>query len=151
MRELEKQVQLGDFSYTIKKMDPRTGSWLAVQLASFVMPPLVEAGLGNEGLNLPSNSKRKTQISEEEFYGIQEHCLKACAYLPPGEQVPRPLLHASGRFNFPEQMDVVTVLLLTVHALVFNVAPFFDPAAQELIRRSFANLSPRPAEASTLI
>ena len=51
-------------------------------------------------------------------------------------------MHGSGRFSFPDlDTDVVTILVLTVHALVFNVAGFFDPAVQEEIMKSFSALS----------
>jgi hypothetical protein len=149
MRELQKNVTLGDATFVVKKMDPRTASWLAFQIMSHVLPSPVETGLDKEGFSLPSNEKRTSPMAEAEFLKLQDHCLRACAYLetlsvgqPPVEM---PLIHASGRLNYPDKLDVVAILTLTIHALLFNVAPFFDPAVQAAIQATFADLILPPA------
>jgi len=146
MRETSKTLELNKHRYQIMKMDPRTGSWLAVQLASYLLPSAVEASIAREGVALPEGAKRSAHISEADFRNLQNHCLASCHRLEPvganGEEVAQPIVHASGRFNFPDlETDAVTILILTVHALVFNVAGFFDPSVQKEIEKSFSALS----------
>lgn len=124
-----KDVEVAGKKYQISKMPARTASWIAVQILTKMLPGVMESKL--QLANLPVN---RSQLTESEFYSIQASCLAVCSrYERVGEVVaPQPVLmmDGSGRFALPDlEDDVVSVLGLTVHALIFNVSSFFEDGA----------------------
>jgi hypothetical protein len=133
---ITKDFTLGEHTYRIRKMDARTGSWLASQITSYLLPSAIESGLAREGLDLPASNKRSEHMSEADFRNLQNHCLLVCGRLSSaaGVEVVTPVLHGSGRWSFEDlETDAVTVLVLTVHALLFSVGTFFDKAVLDLL------------------
>lgn len=118
-------------------MDALTGSWIAGQIASYVMPGIIEAQFAAKGVALPSQRK---EISEKDFRNIQAHCLMACRFYKEvgGQQVAEQVLADTGQWVLKSlECDTLTVMALTFHALQFNIAPFFDESALEPIAQSF--------------
>lgn len=134
MHELTKDVDVGGKQYQVGKMTAQVGCWIAMQLFTKMLPSAVENQVGLEGM-----PTARTQLSEEEFYNIQNHCLAVCKrYELVGEvKTAQPILH-SGRMAFKDlDTDLLSVLGLTVHALIFNVKPFFEGDALKQLISSF--------------
>ena len=126
MREPYKDIVLNETTYRLSKLPVRTGSYIAWLVGTHVLPTTFEAGLTKSGAILPP---RQNSLSEEDFHKLQNYCLTACGTpeVIGGVEVNKPLIHDSGRFNNPAlETDIVTVLALTAHALIFNILPFFD-------------------------
>ena len=119
-----KNLVIGEKQYQIRKMPARTACWIAMQILTKMLPGMVENKL--QGFNLPGN---RSELSEQEFYNIQNHCLAVCSrYEKVGNaDVPQPVLMASGAWAFPDlDADAATVLALTAQSLIFNVSSFFE-------------------------
>jgi hypothetical protein len=136
-----KDVEINGVRYQVGRMTARTGSWILAQIFTKIMPATVE---GNLGFDLPGG---RSEMSEEEFHNLQDHCLAVCSRyeeLPPGSgrETAMPIMASPGVFAVKElEYDLVAVLGLTIHALVFNVACFFDGDALTSILESFRGLS----------
>jgi len=142
VRELNKEITLNGSVYQINRMTASNGSWILAQVITKMLPVAMETGFSSSGMQLPSN---RSQLNEQEFQNIQHHCLRVCSrYEPQGDtRVAQPILFADGRFAFKDlEYDLVTVTALTVHALVFNLSPFFDAGALKPIMESFRGLLP---------
>lgn len=135
MRELFKELVLGENRYRIGKMTARTGSWVASQFASYVLPAAAQSAAKLVAVELPATPNRSRTMTEAEFYNLQDHCLAVCSRIrvePNGSEVYYPLIHDSGRWNFDDlETDAVTVTILTVQALMFNITPFFADGAMD--------------------
>lgn len=134
----EKDVTIKGQRYQITKLPATISGWLAVQIATKMLPAFVESKLKIEGL-----SANRSEISESEFHNVQNHCLSACKkYEVVGQQdVPQPIL-VGGKWVFKDlEYDVVTVLGLTVQALLFNIDPFFQDGGLEELLKDIPGLS----------
>ena len=144
MRELYKDILLGENHYRVGKMTARDGSWVAMQFASYVLPSAAQSAAGMVGANLPSMPNRSRTMTEAEFHNIQDHCLAVCTRKrvePTGVEVFYPLIHDSGRWNFPDlETDVVSIMVLTLQALWFNVSPFFENGALQQLTAAITML-----------
>lgn len=140
-RVTTKDVTIGDFKYQIKKMDPRTGSWIATNLVTKMLPSMMSGADDiTAGAKLPPG---RAELSEVEFHNIQDHCLEVCyRYEKVGEQIVPITVFRDGKFSAGMDLDVVEVLQLTFHALLFNVAPFFGDSALKGMLQTFQDLSP---------
>lgn len=121
--ERSKVVELSSGRYRVDKMTARNACWIVTQLLTKMMPSAVET---NIDFNLPQN---RAEMSEQEFHNIQDHCLRVCYLIenqPSGVPAALPIM-AEGTWAVPDiEHDIITVLLLTIHALTFSVAPFFE-------------------------
>ena len=152
MRETFKELVLGENSYRIGKMTARNGSWVASQFASYVLPAAAQSTATLIGTSLPNSSNRRT-MTETEFYNLQNHCLAVCSRKRVelnGSEVYYPLIHDSGRWNFEDlETDTVTVIVLTIQALMYNIAPFFEDGAMKSLVTAMAELPTQVASTAS--
>ena len=121
--QLHKDVTVDGDSYQIGRFKARDGSWILAQILTKMMPAILESALAKEaGAQLPP---RTTSLTEEEFTSIQGHALAVCRRYENG--VPMPVFLLPNTFVVKEmEYDLVKVMKLTVHALVFNLTSFFE-------------------------
>lgn len=116
-------VTVNGQDYQIGRFTARNGSWILAQLLTKMLPANVENALAptTKG-KLPSH---RTLLSEDEFANLQGHCLAVCRRLENG--VPMPIFLLPDTWAVKElEYDLVTVMKLTIHALTFNLQPFFQ-------------------------
>ena len=137
-REEFKDIELGGRKWRIGRFDARTGSFIAFTLLTKMLPMGLEEGIKNLPVNRPF-------ISKEEFISIQEDCLKICQEVKEGKNSKEaflPVMLPDGRWGVADiETDIITVLGLTTHAILFNVSSFFAENAMQDLRRSFQDLS----------
>src|SRR5579862_5528303 len=115
-----KEVTLGETVYQIGRMTARDGSWILAELLTKMLPAFVESQFSG----LPGG---RPQISEEEFQNIQGHALAVVRRIEKG--IPMPIFVRPNTWAVKElEYDLVAVMTLTVHALAFNLSPFFAEA-----------------------
>lgn len=137
--EMYKDVEIGGVKYQIGRMTARTGSWIAAQIISKVLPSVIESQMPLEGL--PSS---RSEMSEIEFQNIQDHCLNVCKKyeLIGSTEAAVPVMARFGVFAVKDlEYDLLTVLALTIHALLFNISPFFEGDGLKSIMATFQGLS----------
>ena len=137
--EKTKDIEIEGERYQLCRMNPRTGSWIVAQLCTRLLPGIIETKLASvfqgSGMSLPAG---REQITEQEFHNLQDHCLLACKWYDPKAGVPIPILTQDGRFAVPAlEDDLLTVMTLTAHVLIFNVAPFFAKGRIETMGGTF--------------
>lgn len=142
MRETTKQIEIGDRKFIIGKFDALTGSYIIYTLLTQILP----MGLGKSIEGLPENDGNTSlpTISKEQFSEIQKDCLKCCSEIQPvgGQVIPVPVMLKDGRWGVENlEQDALTVTLLTVQVLGFNVQSFFDGNALETLKQSFTQLN----------
>jgi Phage tail assembly chaperone protein, TAC len=159
MRELTKDIELEGIRYQLRKFDARTGSWIAVQIASYLLPSAVETAVlenaaktDGGGIVVPEGfQKNKRQMTETEFHNIQDHCLAVVSRYEGPNPLPVPIVHGSGRWAFPEmENDFITVLALTAQVLLFNMKSFFEDGRMERLMASILDGTKSFAEASSI-
>lgn len=125
-RENMKMVNVAGKQYQIKRMTAQEGSWVAMLLLTKLLPMGMHDKM-NTG-SLPGRSV----MSKEEFQNIQQSCLAVCFLQEHVSEHPvlHPVLMQDGRLAIKDlEFDVVAVMALTLGALEFNVAPFFEDDA----------------------
>ncbi len=115
-------VVIGGTTYQVGRFKARDGSWILAQVLTKMLPAVIEQALAKgAGTALASN---RSMLSEDEFANIQSHALAVCRRVENG--VPMPVFVAPNTWAVKElEYDLLTVMALTVHALVFNITPFF--------------------------
>lgn len=130
-REKFKVVEISGRKWRIGRFDALTGSYVAYQLMFQMLPAVISAFAGKttdgEGLlsSLPQTGK---VMSREEFASLQKDCLSVCSEVIElnGKEEGLPVMLANGAFAASGlEDDTMTVIALTVQALVFNVSGFF--------------------------
>jgi hypothetical protein len=132
-------VEIGETRCQIGRFKARVGSWILAQVLTKMLPAALESALVNDaGAQLASG---RSALSEAEFASIQAHALSVCRRYENG--VPMPIFVLPDKFAIPElEYDLVTVMALTVHALVFNLAPFFEGDGLSLILNCLPRAAP---------
>ena len=134
MEKVTKEVTLGENVYEINPFTPRVGSWILAQVLTKIFPSAIESQLGID------NSMKKTEMSEEEFHNIQDHCLAVVKRFVDvgGNRVAMSIMKDKERFAMPDlEYDLITVMALTVHVLLFNIVPFFDADRLKSVLQTF--------------
>lgn len=124
-REEFKMVDVGGRSFKIKKFDALTGSYIAYQLMSHLLP-IMSKGKGDIQALLSSGIPI---MPRDTFLELQKDCINVCSEVTVlnGVPVDLPLMMADGRWAVDGlATDTVTVMTLTIQTLVFNVSSFFD-------------------------
>ncbi len=138
--EMYKDIEINDTRYRVGRMTARVGSWVLLQIFTKLLPAQIESQLG-----LDSLPPGRSEMSEAEFMNIQDHCLMVCRRYETqsnNDEVAMPVMAAPGVFAVKElEHDIVTAIGLTAHALLFNVAPFFEGNALTSILESFKDLN----------
>lgn len=144
-RETTKDIELAGRKWRIKKFDALTGSYIAYKLLSQMLPGGLDKQLGNmpEGRQI---------MSKEDFSSLQKDCLSVVHELKSAgsNDLPIAVILPNGKWGVEGlEDDTVTVLSLTIHALVFNVSGFFDGKALQDLNQSLTGLSLVGAPMST--
>ncbi len=147
-RETEKIVEVLGRKFKIQKFDAFTGSYILFQVMEKVLPmgmdSKVEAIPGNAqdggqslGQVMPSNRQLMTKA---EFMALQKDCLSVVSeVLPAGS---RPVFNANGTWGLNDiANNTPLVILLTIHALTFNIGDFFAAGGLKELQSSLAGLS----------
>lgn len=148
MRELNKVVSVNGKNYQIGRFSAMVGSYVCMKIMgkiSGIAVAIMDGKVTNPAVIASAVSEEIGQMSKQEFIEIQSECLRVCFELLDvgGSATPMPLVTAGGEFASPElATDAVTCMLLTVHALVFNLSPFFDENTLKGVIESFPALKP---------
>lgn len=145
MEVLTKDATIKKRDYQIGKLDALVGSYIAVTIATKFLPVIMNEG----SMGLGELPKGRTEISEAEFRTIQKHCLMVCKRYEGESRAPMSVMTTDGRFALPDlEKDIVTVLGLTFHALVFNVTPFFEEGGLNSLMSLAQDLVPPSVQAA---
>lgn len=147
MRTKSKEVEIQGRKFRISALDAQTGSYLLFTVFEKMLPSGVEqqvmSTIRGEGKDpemiLPSG---RTLMTKAEFFSFQRDCLSAVAEILPGRDAP--ILNANGSWGVPD-VNVKLAILLTAHALLFNIADFFDEDGLKdlmTLAGTFQNLMP---------
>jgi hypothetical protein len=139
MRELFKDIDVGDRKFRINKFDALTGSYVVYTILTQVLP----MGIGKqiEGISETGNMPA---MSKEKFIDLQKDCLRACSEIKPvgGQVVPVPILMADGRWGVEDlENDAPTVMILTIQVLGYNVQSFFEGNVLDTFKNSITQLN----------
>lgn len=127
--ELSKDVEIEGKRYRVGRVTAIVGSAMVAQILPKIIPYM------EDGLNIAVIFKMLPTISAAELGSIQNDCLLVCSRYE--ENNPVPVMLRPGVWGVKElEYDAVTVMALTVHALVFNLAPFFTGGGLQTILQS---------------
>lgn len=119
-RITHKDVKIGERVFRLKKMDARTGTWIAF----LVLGKMASQG----GFGVRAVASSMSNYSKEEFLSVQSDALRTVYKIEnhEGQEFPVCIVTESGAWADKDLAeDVVTLFALTVQAVVFNVQPFF--------------------------
>jgi hypothetical protein len=133
-RELYKKFEFGGRDWRIGKFDAMTGSYIAYKLMGEMLP----MGLKVDGI--PSAPGGSPVMSKGDFIELQRDCLKVCSELLGAG--PAPVMNDNGTWGVEDiENNAKLALTLTVQALVWNVADFFDGDLLQALATGMSDLS----------
>lgn len=134
IKEKFKNVTISERKWIIGKFDALTGSYIAAKLMSTALPGNME-----QQMNIPNLPKGRSFMSRDDFRELQTECLKVCYEdLAAGKA---PVIGANDAWGVANiEDDMVLVISLTLHALVFNVSDFFQGNALQDLLGSFRGM-----------
>ncbi len=127
-RETKKIVELQGRKFEIRSFDAFTGSYIAFTLLEKMLPMGMEAKVmnavkadgGDAAVSLPS----RAIMSKADFIAFQRDVLSVVGEVLPGRTAP--IINENGSWGVEDIADnAMLVIMLTIHALVFNIAVFF--------------------------
>jgi len=127
-RETKKIVELQGRKFEIRSFDAFTGSYIAFTLLEKMLPMGMEAKVmnavkadgGDAAVSLPS----RAIMSKADFIAFQRDVLSVVGEVLPGRTAP--IINENGSWGVEDIADnAILVIMLTIHALVFNIAGFF--------------------------
>jgi hypothetical protein len=145
-REAFKDIELAGRKWRIGKMDPLTGSYLATKLMAKVGHVAVGIASGNvtdQVVMAMAIAQEIGSFSKAEFLEIQMDCLVVCKEIQQQQGIDFPLqiIMPDGKWGVQDlEDDVVTVLALVTHTVIFNLTPFFDKDRLQEVKDSFKGL-----------
>jgi len=141
-REMFKEVDVGERKFRIGRLDALTGSYITT-LVLMQMLPFGDAQVtGGSG-------KNRSLMDKETFMDVQRECLKVVSELKSvgGNVAPLPVMLYDGRWGVEGlEEDTMTVLTLTIHTLIFNIADFFQGDALNNLIKPISDLTPFSAK-----
>lgn len=143
-RETTKNIVIGERKFQIGKFDALTGSYIAFKLLTQILPILPMGGDLQGQLGALPLPKTGEIMSKSDFVSLQRDCLSVCSELVTvgGVESPMPILMPTGVWGVDGlQNDTMTVIALTIHALVFNVSSFFDEGALTALKESMSSIT----------
>lgn len=144
-RETSKIIEISGRKFKLEKFDALTGSYIAFTLAEKFLPMGLEAKAG-----LTNMPKGRTGLSREEFAALQKDCLSVVSEILPAGA--RPLLAENGLWGVNDiERDTRLVMLLTIHALAFNISGFFDGEGLKELKESLVNIFPANLQMSKVM
>lgn len=145
-RETKKIVELQGRKFEIRSFDAFTGSYIAFTLMEKMLPMGVEEKvtktLQAEGTDVSTIAPvNRALMSKGEFISFQRDCLSVVGEVLPARTAP--VLNANGSWGVEDIADnTMLVLLLTIHALVFNISGFFTGGGLSELQSSLRDLLP---------
>ena len=137
-RETEKIITISNRKFKIEKFDALTGSYIAYMLLENFLPLGLEKKVGLKESDMPAGRK---PMSRAEFAQLQKDCLSVVSEVLPARAAP--VIAENGLWGVENiEKDTRLVLLLTVHALAFNIAGFFDGEGLSELKAGLADIIP---------
>lgn len=115
-------VAIGDVKFRVGHFSGRVGSFILMQVTTKVIPSVMGGSIRLKGMPFALGG---APMNEEEFYALQNHCLSVCSVLNETGTA-APVMMADGRIDPRFSDDFTVVMALTIHALKFNIEPFFS-------------------------
>ena len=143
-RETKKIVEIQGRKFEIRSFDAFTGSYIAFTLMEKMLPMGMEAKVmnavkadgGDAAVSLPS----RALMSKGEFIAFQRDVLSVVGEVLPARTAP--LFNENGSWGVVDIEDnAMLVILLTIHALVFNIAGFFTGDGLKELKAGLQSLS----------
>jgi hypothetical protein len=143
-RETKKIVEIQGRKFEIRSFDAFTGSYIAFTLMQKMLPMGMEAKVmnavkadgGDAAVSLPS----RALMSKGEFIAFQRDVLSVVGEVLPARTAP--LFNENGSWGVADIEDnAMFVILLTIHALVFNLAGFFTGDGLKELKAGLQSLS----------
>lgn len=145
-RETKKIIELQGRKFEIRSFDAFTGSYIAFTLMEKMLPMGVEEqvtkALQAEGTDVSAMAPtNRALMSKGEFIAFQRDCLSVVGEVLPARTAP--ILNLNGSWGVEDIADnTMLVLLLTIHALVFNISGFFTDGGLSELQSSLRDLLP---------
>ena len=149
IRETHKDITLSGKQWRVKKFDPLSGSFVLLKVMSRLSSVVVGALSGafpDTGMMVMAVAQQMGDIPSIELLEIQIKCLSVCYELvttpdnKTGEVVVR-TAQGSWGVDPPNGPEVLTILALTAHAVVFNMLPFLEGDELKQVAESFKSYS----------
>ena len=143
-RETKKIVEIQGRKFEIRSFDAFTGSYIAFTLMEKMLPMGMEAKVmnavkadgGDAAVCLPS----RALMSKGEFISFQRDVLSVVGEVLPARTAP--IFNENGSWGVADIEDnAMLVILLTIHALVFNIAGFFTGDGLKELKAGLQSLS----------
>ncbi len=137
-RELFKDVEIGGRKWRIGRFDALTGSYITM----LVLMQMLPMGL-DEQVGLGSVGKGRSLMDKKTFFDVQCDCLKVCSEVQTigNADAPTLVMLPDGRWGVGGvENDSITILALTLHALIFNISDFFQEGALNDLTNTFQGL-----------
>lgn len=144
-RETKKIVEIQGRKFEIRSFDAFTGSYIAFTLMEKMLPMGMEARVMNtlraEGKDVDAlPTPNRVLMSKGEFIAFQRDVLSVVGEVLPGRTAP--LFNDNGSWGVEDVADnAMLVILLTIHALVFNIAGFFSGDGLKELKAGLQSLS----------
>ena len=144
-RETKKIVEIQGRKFEIRSFDAFTGSYIAFTLMEKMLPMGLEAKVMNalraEGKDVDAlPTPNRALMSKGEFIAFQRDVLSVVGEVLPGRTAP--LFNDNGSWGVEGVADnAMLVILLTIHALVFNIAGFFSGDGLKELKAGLQSLS----------
>lgn len=143
-RTTKKIVEIQGRKFEIRSFDAFTGSYIAFTLMENMLPMGMEAKVmnavkadgGDAAVSLPS----RALMSKGEFIAFQRDVLSVVGEVLPARTAP--LFNENGSWGVADIEDnAMLVIMLTIHALVFNIAGFFTGDGLKELKAGLQSLS----------
>lgn len=143
-RETKKIVEIQGRKFEIRAFDAFTGSYIAFTLMEKMLPMGMEAKVMNavkaDGGDASVSLPIRALMSKGEFIAFQRDVLSVVGEVLPARTAP--LFNENGSWGVTDIEDnAMLVILLTIHALVFNIAGFFSGDGLKELKAGLQSLS----------
>jgi len=146
-RETFKDIELAGRKWRIKKFDALTGSYISAKLIGklgAILASVASGNVSNQAAIATAVSEALSSMSKSEFIELQIDALSVTGEITAvaGTEATLPVKLATGAWGVEGlEDDLITVMALVIHSLVFNVSPFFDGNALKSALESFKDLT----------
>lgn len=144
-RETKKIVEIQGRKFEIRSFDAFTGSYIAFTLMEKMLPMGMEAKVMNalraEGKDVDAlPTPNRALMSKGEFIAFQRDVLSVVGEVLPARTAP--IFNENGTWGVSDiEGNAMLVILLTIHALVFNIAGFFTGDGLKELKAGLQSLS----------
>jgi len=138
-REMFKEVEVSGRRFRIGRLDALTGSYITTLILMQMLP------FGDAQVTEGHVTKSRSLMDKATFLDVQSECLKVVAELKEvgDNMAPLPIMLSDGRWGVEGlDTDTMTILTLTIHSLIFNIADFFQGDALNNLIKPISDLSP---------